>query len=304
MPNYDDALVEFDDDDMRRYDFKCCYCGLDGTVSFANWAQLAKDHLLSAGHPSRSDHEYVIYACSFCRSVSNHYFGRITEFGQGVDGFTAEVLNAQRKSFIDQARTPYEHFWATNVADQSMGNGDVSIQMDVAKRHFIENVVEDESPDLAAKNAIIAALQHNKTYTIPHIDGTQFRNAFSDQLLRIGDQYRVKVSDADHCANIVALSNDLSRNFGDVLINSKLRIGTVQKALNLYLKSLWCLGLLPTPPHCPLDGIVLQRVKIKGNWTELDCIETYKTWIDQVKLHSEARGFRNISEWELVAWGI
>jgi hypothetical protein len=39
-----------------------------------------------------------------------------------------------------------------------------------------------------------------------------------------------------------------------------MRIGLAQKALNLYLKYLWCLGEIHEPPHCPLDSIVLGQV--------------------------------------------
>jgi hypothetical protein len=40
------------------------------------------------------------------------------------------------------------------------------------------------------------------------------------------------------------------------------RVGTAQKALNLYLKYLWCLGEIKTPPHCPFDRGIIQMLPV------------------------------------------
>ena len=45
--------------------------------------------------------------------------------------------------------------------------------------------------------------------------------------------------------NIVALSEGLSEDHADILAGKRFRVGTAQKALNLYLKYLWCLQNSP-----------------------------------------------------------
>lgn len=40
------------------------------------------------------------------------------------------------------------------------------------------------------------------------------------------------------------------------------RIGSAQKALNLYRKYLWCLGYIPFPPHCPFDATIIDQLPV------------------------------------------
>jgi hypothetical protein len=57
-----------------------------------------------------------------------------------------------------------------------------------------------------------------------------------------------------------ALSERLSQDHADALRAGRFRFGTAQKALNLYLKYLWCIGRVPTPPHCPFDYQVISTL--------------------------------------------
>lgn len=52
----------------------------------------------------------------------------------------------------------------------------------------------------------------------------------------------------------------LSSEYVSVLADGRMKIGHAQKALNLYLKYMWCAGWVREPPHCPFDRIVLQFV--------------------------------------------
>ena len=58
----------------ERDNFKCRYCGLDGSESFDNWLSLSWDHLLPKLHPNRDNHEYIVTACMFCNTADNQYF--------------------------------------------------------------------------------------------------------------------------------------------------------------------------------------------------------------------------------------
>lgn len=87
-----------------------------------------------------------------------------------------------------------------------------------------------------------------------------FRRALRFELERLAEQYRGVVSERRHFANIERLSRTLSGKHAKALSGKRFRIGSAQKALNLYLKYMWCLGHIPIPPHCPFDARVLSKV--------------------------------------------
>ena len=115
--------------------------------------------------------------------------------------------------------------------------------------------------------------------------------------------YREGVEEVDHLRTISQLANSMSSDHAEVLIGGRLRIGTAQKALNLFLKTMWCLESdFATPPHCPVDGIVLKESAIWGSWTQLDSIDTYSEWISIIQRRAKLGGFDSIAEWELAIW--
>jgi hypothetical protein len=126
----------------------------------------------------------------------------------------------------------------------------------------------------------------------------QFRLALRRALENVAEQYRAPVSDDRHVANIDHLAKTLSKQQARALNGSRFRIGSAQKALNLYLKMLWCLDRIPTPPHCPFDRIVLSHVPgcEDINWTQLDSLHDYKQIVRCAR--SAANGV-SLAEWEL-----
>ncbi len=74
MAGFDDALRGYAYPIHRRDGFRCRYCGLDGTKSFASWLSLHWDHLLPKGHPHRDDPDFIVTACMFCNVADNRYF--------------------------------------------------------------------------------------------------------------------------------------------------------------------------------------------------------------------------------------
>lgn len=107
------------------------------------------------------------------------------------------------------------------------------------------------------------------------------------------------VSSEDHTAYICTLADDLTREHGACLYQGRMRIGTVQKLLNLFLKYLWCAGMVPEPPHCPIDSIILRKLGLAGTlWTTLDSADGYKNIILQAKKTATENG-TSLSQWEL-----
>jgi len=126
----------------------------------------------------------------------------------------------------------------------------------------------------------------------------KFRLALRGALEKLAEQYRTPVADDRHVANIENLAKTLSQKCADVLNGSTFRIGSAQKALNLYLKMLWCLDRIPAPPHCPFDRIVLSHVpgRERIKWTELDSLPEYQRIVRCAR--SVANGV-SLAEWEL-----
>lgn len=150
-------------------------------------------------------------------------------------------------------------------------------------------------------NSIQAALQHNKTYKNGPGDGvrTAFRAEWGKAIREESPRYTRPVSDAQHCEAIQRISDRLRVKFGQLLSDGHLRYGTSQKALNLYLKFLWRLGRVATPPHCPVDRIVLNAGRIDGVWTKCDSAQQYMAWIGALRKVATPL---SLSEWEHQIW--
>jgi hypothetical protein len=124
----------------------------------------------------------------------------------------------------------------------------------------------------AMDSAIQAALQRNKTYSdgSDYDERVKFRAEWAMFIREESKRYTQPMSDDQHCEAIQRISDRLREGFGHLLFGGHLRFGTSQKALNLYLKFLWRLGMVTLPPHCPVDKNVLEAAGIYGAWTKCD----------------------------------
>lgn len=138
--------------------------------------------------------------------------------------------------------------------------------------------------------------------TVPEKDRRQVHHALRSRIEILAEQYRTPVADPVHLANIHALADGLTAEFAPLFREGRFRIGLAQKALNLYLKYLWCAGFATRPPHCPVDAIILAAAAIKDAtpWTKLDSIEEYARLIE--RLRTQAAG-QPLADWELAQWG-
>lgn len=150
-------------------------------------------------------------------------------------------------------------------------------------------------------NAIQAALQRNKTYkeSCSYKAREGFRAELAKQIRSETLQYVKPVLETQHCEVIKRISDMVSRQCGQCLVNERLRYGTTQKAFNLYLKFLWRLGKVVTPPHCPVDSVVLAEAGIYGAWTKCDSESQYLEWIGDIKKKADPLC---LAEWEYGIW--
>jgi hypothetical protein len=119
-----------------------------------------------------------------------------------------------------------------------------------------------------------------------------------------GKKYAEQVENKQHERNVLHLAQRISRRYAAILKGRRFRLGTAQKALNLYLKYLWCLGRIPTPPHCPFDNGIIQKLKLPKapKWTALDSVRDYRVLVDAARaktLESKKEPFLPIAMWEL-----
>jgi hypothetical protein len=154
--------------------------------------------------------------------------------------------------------------------------------------------------DVAFGIAFAGTVQRGKLYrpeSAPD-ERIKFRAALRTALEHLAEEYRAPVTDDRHVANINNLADTLSRQHPTALNSDRFRIGSAQKALNLYLKMLWCFDRIPTPPHCPFDRIVLSHVSgcERVKWTQLDSLPEYKRIVHCAR--SASKGVP-LADWEL-----
>jgi hypothetical protein len=110
--------------------------------------------------------------------------------------------------------------------------------------------------------------------------------------------YFSAVTEATHEANILHLSKRGSE-IGRSILRNGYRIGISQKLLNLYLKYLWCLGTIPEPPHCPVDRVMIDKTRLKGQvaWTQIEDLSVYRQVIAALREAALPSGL-SLAKWE------
>jgi len=173
------------------------------------------------------------------------------------------------------------------------------MNLDQEKWHFL-------NAELLA-SSISGAFQRAGVYTDKKFDHRhkQLHKKLRSLLVEYAKAYDSDISDETHNKNIQDLADNLSQEFGDILRGRRFRIGIAQKALNLYLKYLWCVGRIRSPPHCPFDFQIISRLDLEETerrWTEIDSIDVYNTWVESAKRKAGQDRYPSLAEWELHIW--
>ena len=149
---------------------------------------------------------------------------------------------------------------------------------------------------------LAATAQRSNLYSEKLTDAQRkpFQESLRAGLEDISREYKISVSDELHIKNIQDLSDKLSIKHSALLHSGKMKFGHAQKALNLYLKYLWCLGRSVAPPHCPIDSIVLRKIPkyTEVRWTKLDSSLQYLAIIMAARNEATKHGL-SIPVWEL-----
>ena len=96
--------------------------------------------------------------------------------------------------------------------------------------------------------------------------------------------YFSEINEEKHLINIQNLS-EYSKKFSHILKNGKLNFGVSQKILNLFLKYIWCLKMIPTPPHFPVDRLIQEKLNLlaKENGLKSRKVEAWTQFKDKTK---------------------
>jgi hypothetical protein len=152
-------------------------------------------------------------------------------------------------------------------------------------------------------SSINAALQHSSTYaTKKETERGIVRRELRLGLCKLARKYVNQVNEKNHLRNIQRLINRVEKSCAPFLKNSHLRFGVAQKALNLYLKYLWCEGEVKAPPHCPFDYSIIQQLGFRDKWTRVKDKAIYLKWVRKGEKARDAENYESLAEWELHAW--
>ena len=136
-------------------------------------------------------------------------------------------------------------------------------------------------------------------------DRLGFRGRLVEWLdIEVIPNYRDPVSEETHLCHLGRTVKYATQIGSDVLADGRYRIGVAQKLVNLQLKYLWCGGLLPEPPHCPVDRVILTQTRYGHSppaWTRMDTEEAYLDAIGTIREKAEVAG-ATIAAWELAAY--
>ncbi len=148
--------------------------------------------------------------------------------------------------------------------------------------------------------SIRAAFQRARIYAdVTDVEREYVRSCVYNVLEEFAKRYATIQSDDIHEKHIEEFAERLTAECAARLHRNRFRIGVAQKALNLYLKYLWCNEKIPTPPHCPFDAVVIDGLGMNVLWTEMDSIDQYRTLVSAAKKKADGM---SLAEWELQAY--
>lgn len=127
---YSDALRGYAHEVLRRDDFVCRYCGLDGKV-WPNWLFLSWDHLLPPGHPRKDDEAYIVAACRFCNEAGNRHVYELEDSATG-ELKQPGALVEQKRPVIRATVDEYRGFWERHVAENALARDSVAQRVTAA----------------------------------------------------------------------------------------------------------------------------------------------------------------------------
>lgn len=173
---------------------------------------------------------------------------------------------------------------------------------------FLEEYNPKRDRNVALSEAWGAAVGHNLLYSKDigyfHPKREEIRRVWAQKVEKISAK---PLTSTEYEFSFVSLKDEMNGEFGKYLSAEGFRISHAQKSLSVYMKHLWCMGVINEPPQCPVDKFIL--VEISKNekyrdfkniaWTKINDIAVHRSIIDAIR---EISGTKSIARWELEAF--
>ncbi len=181
-------------------------------------------------------------------------------------------------------------------------------QIHQRQQAFLDKYNSNRSVNLALTSGLKAATQHNDLYS-PDVNRTIIKEYWKSLLQNIGAKYNTAQTEAIFLDDIVQMKSVMNSHFCCSFKNKGgryeqgFRISHAQKSLSVYLKHLWCMGMIETPPFCPIDRVILSRVgALDPRWCHVNTKKQYETHVDIIKTGKKNNHLYDgdsIAVWEL-----
>ncbi|SFO60272.1 hypothetical protein SAMN04488519_1098 [Algoriphagus ornithinivorans] len=189
-------------------------------------------------------------------------------------------------------------------------------QIEIAKVEFVKKYNNEKSVERALSRALNASVQHNSLYA-PSVSMTErkaVRKAWIEKLVELSKEYQNGADIETFHAQVLELRDYMNRNFSEYFrndvhpkygYNPGFRISHAQKSLSVFLKHLWCMGMIDTPPICPVDRVILEKIGKKGKsaaWGYVNTMEEHKEKLGFIFSHIQKTNNPNVAVavWELL----
>lgn len=192
-----------------------------------------------------------------------------------------------------------------------------------------ENLLETEKIKFlkgqAIDGAISSAVRECKNvYQAKGNCRNEARKFWKERLSALGELYIANKEKRPYSEVVISLQKMINDKYADVFTGSGIRLAQCHKSLSVYLKWLWCLGIMKTvPPSCPFDCILIKKaiktlkssaekeageynqyIKVLNNnknWSSLNDENDYLTILQALSKVGEIDK-SSAAEWELKEW--
>lgn len=182
------------------------------------------------------------------------------------------------------------------------------VQIHQRQQEFLDRYNPNRSVDIALTSGLKTATQHNDLYS-PDANRTIIKEHWKLLLQDMGVKYRIEQKECVFFNDIIQLKNIMNNQFCCSFKNKRgryeqgFRISHAQKSLSVYLKHLWCMGMIATPPFCPIDRVILSRVNASDpRWCHVNTIDLYQMQVASIMNGKNANHLYDgdsIAVWEL-----
>ena len=173
-----------------------------------------------------------------------------------------------------------------------------------SKQKFLSKYNKNNDTSTALQKSRNAASQRNRLYAekLAEEKRLEVRHFWEDQLQQKYLKYKNEVPFKTFIKDVLEICKEMNKKFNspEYFSETGFRISHGQKSFSVYLKHLWCLGLIEKPPACPVDRRILKIAGApadKQSWGKTNSICEYARQVNYIK---KAAGSDHISDWEVI----